>query len=114
MKSQDIFKGQVYITSMENRFSSNTKPLPPIKILAHEAGFVIFKRDGHKQAIETKSFISTFITACKYRLKNKDFEYKGYLVIYDEGVYNVGIPASCCGLTVAETKRKIDEFNHLQ
>lgn len=112
MKAKDIFKGQTYTTTMDNRFSSKVEPLGPIKVLAHEAGFVIFKRDGVKQAVETSSFISTFIKACKYKLKNKDFEYRGYLVIWDEGVYNVGMPASCCGLTVADTKRKIDEFNH--
>lgn len=110
MKANEIFKGQVYTTTMESRFTSETAPLSQIKILAHEAGFVIFKRDGIKQAVETSTFISTFIKACKYKLKNKDFEYRGYLVIWDDGVYNVGMPASCCGLTVAEIKIKIDEF----
>lgn len=75
MKAQEIFKGQTYTTTMENRFSSKIEPLAPIKILAHVEGFVIFKRDGIKQAIETSSFISTFIKACKYALK-KRIEYE--------------------------------------
>lgn len=110
MKKTDIFEGQVYETKMLSRFSSEKTTLSPIKILAHECGFVIFKRDGQKQAIHTKDFISTYIKACGYKLKNKDFQYRGYLVIWADGVYNIGMSASCCALTVAEAKAKIDEF----
>jgi len=64
----EITRGQVYKTKMLSRFSSETKTLSPIKILAHVEGFVIFKRDNEKQAVETKSFISTYLKACKYKL----------------------------------------------
>ncbi len=70
MKHSDIFQKQIYITTMLQRFTSENKVLSPIKILDHTCGFVIFERDGLKQAIETKSFISTFIRACGYKLKN--------------------------------------------
>lgn len=79
MKAADIFKGQIYVTEMLNRFSSERKPLNPIKVLDNVEGFIIFKRDGVKQAVYANSFISVFIKACSYKLKTKDFEYKGYL-----------------------------------
>lgn len=71
MKRADIFKGQTFTTEVLSRFDIDNKPLSPITILAHVEGFVIFKRDNHKMAVETKSFISTYLTACKYRLKKK-------------------------------------------
>lgn len=71
MKASDIWKGQTYLTDMPNRFISENKTLSPIKILAHEAGFIIFQRDAEKQAIKAKDFISIYITACKYRLKRR-------------------------------------------
>jgi hypothetical protein len=70
MKHSDIFQKQVYVTDMLSKFTSEIKVLSPIKILDHTCGFVIFERDGHKQAVETKSFISTYIRACGYKLKN--------------------------------------------
>lgn len=112
MKKTDIFKGQTYITDMISRFSTSGKEnLPPIKVLAHEAGFVIFTRNGVSMAVKTKSFISTYIKACKYRLKNnKDFEYKGYIVVWADGVYNIGNPISCIAGNKSWAKAKIDEF----
>lgn len=70
MKHSDIWSKQVYVTEMLSRFTSEKKTLSPIKILDNTCGFVIFERDGEKQAITTKSFISTYIVACKYKLKN--------------------------------------------
>lgn len=76
MKSADIWKGQLYVTDMVSRFTSETKVLSPIKILANVEGFIIFTRDGVKQALATKSFTSTYITACKYKLKQRGYKYE--------------------------------------
>lgn len=71
MKHSDIWQKQVYTTKMINRFKDGGDVLSPIYILDHTHGFVIFKRDEHKQAIQTKDFISTYIKACGYGLKKK-------------------------------------------
>lgn len=90
MKSSEIFKGQVYVTKMLDRFASEKKNLSPIRVLANIEDFVIFKRDGFKMAISTKQFIDTFINACGYRLKDMDIDYRGFLIVYYEGKYVVG------------------------
>lgn len=109
MKAAGIFKGQTYVTTMLNRFVSEKKVLSPIKVLAHVEGFVIFKRDEIRFAITAKNFIETYIKACKYKLKNKDFEYKGRIVVWADNVYNIG-DGLCAALTVSEAKSKIDEM----
>jgi hypothetical protein len=114
MKTSEIFKGQVYETKMLGRFTSETKVLSPIEVLANVEGFIIFKRDGIKEAFHDKYFISTFIKACKYRLKSKDFEYNGYIVVWDDGVYNIGNPVSCCAMTAEDARAKIDEFDNCE
>lgn len=70
MKSSEIWGKQIYVTEMLSRFTSETKTLSPIKVLDNTFGFIIFERDGEKQAVTAKSFISTYIVACKYKLKD--------------------------------------------
>lgn len=97
-------KGDTYTTKMLSRFDLDEKPLSPISILAHVEGFVIFRRDGHKLAIKTQSFIETYIEACEYKKTmchiklfqegRGDFEYKGVYCDYTphpklEGNYEI-------------------------
>lgn len=112
MKNKEILKGQIYKTKVLSRFSSTPKTLHPIKILANIEGFVIFKQGPLKQAVEIRSFVQTYIQACKYKLVTNDFEYKGFLVVWDEGVYNIG--GTCCALTKAEAKSKINEMSPIK
>ena len=77
---------------MKARFTEEKGNLSDIKILANVEGFIIFERDGVKECYNAESFISTFIEACRYKLVEHDFDYKGYLVIYQEGEYVIGDP----------------------
>lgn len=112
MKQTIISEGQIYETKMLSKFAPTRKQtLSPITILANVAGYVIFKRDGSSNAIPVDDFISTYLDACNYKLAIHDFNYHGYLVVWDNGDYVIGSPISTTTKTADGAKDVIDFWN---
>lgn len=108
MRDTLIQEGQIFTTKMPSRFATTKKTLGDIEILAYVHNFVIFRRDGIESAIKKNDFIATYLEACKYRLLRHDFEYKGCMVVYDDGQYVIGSPISTCTPTADGAKAIID------
>jgi hypothetical protein len=103
---REINPGDVFINSA-------SKTYLPITVMAVCEGWLMLKKSkGSPFIYSVKNFNQIFIKDCGYKLKSKDFEYKGYLVVWDEGVFNIGDPMSCCALNARQAKNKIDEFYH--